>query len=172
MTIENMKKKLHPQIKPLFPDNTLAQGFALSNMTAARDFYTTNRQKLGTPDSPPAGLEHDIATVTSYDGAHIELRIAKPENKTKGPCVLWMHGGGYVMGEARFDDALLFALAQQLDIIAASVEYRLAPEHPFPAPIEDAWHALLYLASRHDVDESAIAIERQRRGWHDRCLLF
>jgi len=50
------------------------------------------------------------------------------------PALLWVHGGGYVIGTAAQDDAICGHIAQSLGIVVAAVDYRLAPEHPFPVP--------------------------------------
>ena len=58
-----------------------------------------------------------------------------------GPALLWIHGGGYVGGSARLDDKLCRRFAEQLGIVVAAVDYRLAPEHPFPAGLDDCYAA-------------------------------
>jgi acetyl esterase/lipase len=69
-----------------------------------------------------------------------------------------MHGGGFVMGSAAQDDAVCRHFATTLGIVVASVEYRLAPEHRFPVPVEDCHDALGWLARQTYVDPARIAI--------------
>jgi acetyl esterase/lipase len=69
-----------------------------------------------------------------------------------------MHGGAYVTGTAQLDDRVCRAFADALDIVVASVDYRLAPEHPYPAALDDCDTALQYLAALPDVDPSRVAI--------------
>jgi acetyl esterase/lipase len=69
-----------------------------------------------------------------------------------------MHGGGYVIGNAHMDDRLCGAFASALDITVASVDYRLAPEHPYPAALEDCRQALHRLADLPEVDATRIAV--------------
>jgi acetyl esterase/lipase len=94
----------------------------------------------------------------------VPLRVHRPTGFSRasvdspGPAVLWIHGGGYVMGTAAQDDAGSRQLADTLGAVVASVDYRLAPEHPHPGPIEDCYHALLWLAAQPDVDPARIAI--------------
>ncbi|GMM94214.1 alpha/beta hydrolase [Qipengyuania sp. MTN3-11] len=64
-----------------------------------------------------------------------------------GPCVLFIHGGGFVIGDIEVYDALCTEFAVQLDLPVVSVEYRLAPEHPFPAAPDDCEAAARWLAS-------------------------
>ncbi|WP_241385088.1 alpha/beta hydrolase [Rhodococcus sp. CH91] len=75
-----------------------------------------------------------------------------------GAALLWIHGGGYVFGRAAQDDALCRRFADRLGIAVASVDYRLAPEHPYPAPLEDCLRAYEWLRSRPEVDPARIAV--------------
>jgi acetyl esterase/lipase len=63
-----------------------------------------------------------------------------------------------VLGTAARDDPVCRQFAAEAGVLVASVEYRLAPEHPFPAPLEDCYAALKWLASRPNVDSARIAI--------------
>ena len=59
-----------------------------------------------------------------------------------GPALLWIHGGGYVIGSAAQDDELCRRFARELGATVAAVDYRLAPEYPYPTPLEDCYSAL------------------------------
>jgi hypothetical protein len=89
----------------------------------------------------------------------ITVRLHHPRVTARTtPALLWAHGGGYVIGTAAPDDALCRVVAEQLNVLVAAVDYRLAPEHPFPVPLEDCHDALVWLAARPDVDAERIAI--------------
>jgi acetyl esterase/lipase len=91
--------------------------------------------------------------------AAVSVRLHRPAPTTSPvPALLWMHGGGYVMGTAAQDDAVCRRFAQELGMIVAAVEYRLAPEHPFPVPLHDCHDALVWLAHQPDVDATRIAV--------------
>ena len=75
-----------------------------------------------------------------------------------GPALLWIHGGGYVIGHPGQDDELCRRFARRLGVTVASVDYRLAPEHPYPAPVEDCYSALTWLAALPSVDPARVAI--------------
>jgi acetyl esterase/lipase len=81
-----------------------------------------------------------------------------PADRNPAPALLWIHGGGMVIGTAAQDDRLCRQFAERLGIAVAAVEYRLAPEHPFPAPLEDCYAALSWLAGQPGVDASRLAI--------------
>jgi acetyl esterase/lipase len=83
------------------------------------------------------------------------------------PAVLHIHGGGYVMGVPEFNDARNRQLARDVGCAVLSVDYRLAPETPFPGGIEDCYAALLWLhrhAARIGVDAERIAISGESAG--------
>jgi acetyl esterase/lipase len=90
------------------------------------------------------------------------VRVYQPTDRPPTlPALLWIHGGGYVLGSVERDDLLAKHLAKVGQCVVASVEYRLAPEHPFPAPVEDCYAALKWLASHSSefgVHKSRIAI--------------
>ncbi len=91
----------------------------------------------------------------------VPVRLHLPPGYRSGdvaPTVLWIHGGGYVIGLAAQDDAWCAELARRLGAVVAAVDYRTAPEHPHPAPIEDCHAALVWLAARPDVDAGRIAV--------------
>jgi len=87
------------------------------------------------------------------------VRLHHPEHRVHdGAALLWIHGGGMVMGSAHQDDALCKRFAAALGVTVASVEYRLAPEHPFPAPLDDCLAALEWLAAQPGAHPGRIAI--------------
>jgi acetyl esterase/lipase len=88
------------------------------------------------------------------------VRVHRPDGDDRGPrpALLWIHGGGYVMGTAAQDDALCRRFARELGIVVAAVDYRRAPEHPFPVPLHDCHDALVWLAARSDIDATCVAV--------------
>ncbi len=99
----------------------------------------------------------DVELISLGSGAGV--RLFRPVGVTETtPALLWIHGGGYVVGTARQDDPLCRRFSERLGITVASVEYRLAPEHPYPAPLEDCYSALACLAGLPAVDSRRVAI--------------
>jgi len=97
----------------------------------------------------------DVLTIT--DG--VRVRLFRPANRTApGPALLWIHGGGYVIGTAAQDDVLCKRYAAKLGVTVASVDYRLAPEHPYPAAVEDCYTALKWLSALPAVDRNKVVI--------------
>ena len=78
------------------------------------------------------------------------------ESREAGPCVIFIHGGGFVIGDRDVYNSLCTEIAHRLDLPVISVEYRLAPEHPFPAAPDDCEAAARWVASSPDVLERNI----------------
>jgi acetyl esterase len=77
----------------------------------------------------------------------IPMRIYRPQARSGGPLVVWFHGGGFVVGDLDTHDAPMRALANRCRCTVLSVAYRLAPEHPYPAGVEDAYASLDWAAT-------------------------
>ncbi len=78
----------------------------------------------------------------------IPLRFYDPrDSREPGPCVIFIHGGGFVIGDLEVYDSLCTEIAHQLDLPVVSVDYRLAPEHPFPAAPDDCEAAARWVAT-------------------------
>jgi acetyl esterase/lipase len=75
----------------------------------------------------------------------VGLRVyTPPEKGSDRPCLLWIHGGGYFMGSALVTDPRLQRWVEDLGCVIVAVDYRLAPEHPYPAALEDCATALAW----------------------------
>lgn len=98
-----------------------------------------------------------VEVLTLASGVGVRLH-RPPGVTTPGPALLWIHGGGYVIGDAAQDDVLCRRFARELGVTVAAVNYRLAPEHPYPVPVEDCYAALSWLARLPSVDPERVAI--------------
>lgn len=95
------------------------------------------------PDAPPVDVQDD--TCVGHGGATVPLRVYRPTSATGG-LVLYVHGGGMILGSVELYDPLLRFLAGSSGSTLVAVDYRLAPEHPHPTPVEDAYAALVWAA--------------------------
>jgi acetyl esterase/lipase len=104
----------------------------------------------------------DIELDGSGNPDGLNVRLYRPVNcESSTPVMLWLHGGGYIMGSLEMDVGFLQNLAHAAACVIVSVDYRLAPEHPFPCALDDAYHALRWLhknAVQLDIDSQRIAI--------------
>jgi acetyl esterase/lipase len=91
--------------------------------------------------------------------AKIRLRLYRPRAASeKLPVLLWFHGGGHLIGRPEQDDLLCAQYAQEAGIVVISVDYRLAPQNPFPAALDDAYAALTFIYAK----AGALAIDATR----------
>ena len=88
--------------------------------------------------------------------AAVSVRVFRPASGGDGRALLWIHGGGMVIGAAKMDDVYCRRIARGLGITVASVDYRLAPEHPYPLPLEDCYAALQWLAAQPGTSRIAV----------------
>ena len=93
-------------------------------------------------------------------GDGIPVRVYRPRQTGPVADVVYLHGGGFVIGDLDTHDGVCRRLCHDTDAVVVSVDYRLAPEHPFPAAVDDAWTALRYVARPH-----RRLRRRRRRGW-------
>ncbi|WP_161780935.1 alpha/beta hydrolase [Criblamydia sequanensis] len=84
--------------------------------------------------------------IPGRDNHKIPLRIYIPNATTSLPVMVYFHGGGWVFGSVEEADAVCRRLSNHLGCIIASVDYRLAPEFPFPKPLEDAYEAVKWVS--------------------------
>jgi len=101
-------------------------------------------------------------------GRELMVRVYRPRPGTL-PAILYLHGGGWVAGSVESHDGGCAKLAQDASAVVASVQYRRAPENPFPAPNDDAFEALLWLARSArdlDVDGARLAVAGDSAGAH------
>ncbi|WP_123043223.1 alpha/beta hydrolase [Cohnella candidum] len=116
---------------------------------------------------PPFAKSDAVLTTVRYisggDENEMLIKIYEPAGREgrRLPALLWIHGGGYVLGHPDGDDGLCEDFVKTADCVVVSPDYRLAPEYPYPAPIEDCYAALVWLAEAAEdlkIDPSRIAI--------------
>lgn len=138
---------------------------AFPALSLEKEILPQIREALATLTQPLEQTEVSIEEVAiqSYDNEEIKVRVYKPTKEIEGklPGFLWIHGGGYVLGTAEADDALCVNIVNNANCVVVSVDYRLAPEYPYPAPVEDCYSALCYLVNNADelgVDTDKIGV--------------
>lgn len=95
------------------------------------------------PEAAP-GLSVEHVLIAERESGPVRGLLYVPEHAS-GAGLLYLHGGGFVSGSAQRDDAITRRLASVFGLIVLSVDYRLAPEHPCPAALDDAFDALIWL---------------------------
>jgi acetyl esterase len=102
------------------------------------------------------GEPEEVASVRDERVGEACVRVYEPVDH-RGGALLWIHGGGWIMGNLSSYDPLCRALANRAGVVVVSVDYRLAPESPFPGPVEDSEAALRWLASSYAGEPLAVA---------------
>ncbi|MCD5978420.1 alpha/beta hydrolase [Pseudomonas quasicaspiana] len=123
------------------------------------------RNRVSSGYKPTSTARCDQRWATDTEGLRIRLCIYRPDatvaNEKILPAILYIHGGGFVLGRPEMADDYLANLANTLKTVVVAPDYRLAPEHSFPAPLEDCYTALKWLfseASSLGVSESRLVI--------------
>lgn len=158
-----MTNDRHELVEPEIAE-VLAQ-FPLDLGALSDDLLATLREGLiNTPPVPLSdAVERTDAEVPAHQGEPaVALRIHRPKQVTEPcGCLYWMHGGGLVLGSHTMEDARFDRWCQLFGIVGVAVEYRLAPETPYPGPVEDCYRGLAWVhahAQELGVDPGRIGI--------------
>lgn len=119
--------------QPRYQDVGIAEARALNR-----------RRNLPDGATPPIDLFAVEALQIAGPGGTLPLRLYRPSAERPLPLLVYLHGGGFVAGDLDTHDTILRRLAREACILILSVDYRLAPEHPFPAAVDDARAATVY----------------------------
>lgn len=150
---------LHPEIAPFFRKMTGLQPpmeeRAAQDVRALMDGFAMNGM-----EPRPADIEVEDH-VGDFRGRKIRLRLYRPKGTDgKLPVMLYFHGGGWVIGNIDTHDRYVCCLSRESGVAYLAVDYRLAPEHPYPACIEDAYDSLLWVHAHAD----ALGLDHTRIG--------
>jgi len=137
---------LHPQARALLDliDQRAAPAVHEQTPLEARESYRA-RRFFTQPDAQPVAQVRELTA----DGPHgpIAMRLYRPAPETSGtlPVLVYFHGGGWVIGDLDTHDALCRALANGSGCAVVSVDYRMGPEHRFPAAVDDCLAATYWV---------------------------
>ncbi len=154
---------LDPDCKKVHEIYALAKRPPLETMTPAeaREGYRRGTAILGA-DPVEVGATED--KVADGPAGKIPLRIYRPKGAAAGrmlPALVYFHGGGWTIGDFDTHDSVCRALANESGAVVVAVDYRLAPEHRFPAAVEDAFAATKWIAAnaaRLGIDAARLAV--------------
>ena len=127
--------------------------------TEARASYRA-RRSFTQPDAPEVGRVQDLSF--QHSGVDIAVRVYHPAAASPAlPALVYLHGGGWTIGDLDTHDVLCRSLCQQAGGVVVAVDYRMGPEHKFPAAYDDAVAAWQWVASQSEalsIDPARIAI--------------
>jgi acetyl esterase len=137
--------ELHPQLGALVFGARMAREVGgRRDLTEERAGYAQDAEALGGPREPVARIE-DVRIPRAEPAGEVPARAYWPrEPATPLGTVVWLHGGGWYLGDLDGIDRVVRALANAAGAVCLSVDYRLAPEHPFPAALQDVRAALAW----------------------------
>lgn len=145
------------EVRERFP----SLGFDLRDLAGSRTILKKLAERARIRDTSSIAVE-EFAITHPEDSTTLNLKSFRPlTGSTEKPALLWIHGGGYVMGSAGDTDQTLAHIALETDCTVFSVDYRLAPEHAYPAALDDCFDCLLWLqkhANQLKIDPARIAI--------------
>ena len=145
------------EVRERFP----SLGFDLRDLAGSRTILKKLAERARIRDTSSIAVE-EFAITHPEDSTTLNLKSFRPlTGSTEKPALLWIHGGGYVMGSAGDTDQTLAQIALETDCTVFSVDYRLAPEHAYPAALDDCFDCLLWLqkhANQLKIDPARIAI--------------
>jgi len=134
---------------------------AVGDVAGRRALWEPVIGAAGTAQPIPADVTTSEHHATADDGARVRMRWYAKDGATPGSAVLFLHGGGYIFGHIDLFDGPVSRYVSASGVPMLSVDYRRAPEHPFPTPLEDAYAALRWLhehAAELGVDPGRIGV--------------
>jgi len=157
------------------PDTAALNAAMIALMTPLPNWWNTSAavaregRRLGRGPFPPYVLSPRARTIVieGRDGNEIPLRVIAPIHAPRG-VYLHCHGGGWVLGSADMSDPMLERIADNTGLAVVSVEYRLAPEHPYPAGPDDCESAAAWLVAnmKREFGCEALTIGGESAGGH------
>jgi acetyl esterase/lipase len=154
MSIANVDPELRPGLDAYLSAN---RTYDAEGLRAYRE-QISGYLKAAPKFRPPSVLVDDVSIPGPGGHGELALRVFRPATSETVPAVYWMHGGGMMVGTMDMDDAFLVRMVDRLKLAAVSVEYRLAPENPDPAPLDDCFTGLQWVVDHAD----EFAIDRER----------
>ena len=152
----NLNERIHPELK---------QGFAsLPEIDITAETLPAIRKAF---ERSPESLPKDEA-VNVYDeviSSGLRVRVYTPKTEQKEyPALLWIYGGGHILGTPEQDEALLLRFVKEAGCIVVAPDYRHAPEHPYPADIDDCYTALVWMTENLPIRKDKVAVAGQSAG--------
>lgn len=151
---------VHPQIKLALEALAKANLPPIQTLSALKAREVMNAMSKARGGQPAPVAKTEDRTVPGPHG-DVPVRIHWPKAKGPYPVFVYFHGGGFVIGDIDTHDTIARNICGGADVAVVSVDYRLAPEHKFPAAAEDAWAAYQWARSAPsglDIDASRIAV--------------
>jgi len=159
----NYRDRIHPDLLELYDSGA---DFQFDFPDFVRNFLEEEFKTIGLPKCDSVQVTEQY--ISGKNGENdIYIRIYRPSDSGIKPGLLWIHGGGYIGGLIKRDEGLCIRFANEAKCCVVSVEYHLAPEYPFPRPLDDCYSALTWFynnAAELNVDKTRIAVAGNSAG--------
>ena len=156
----SLSEHLHPDMQILFEARESVDIKPTKNSVAGyRSFWEHYYRAI--PNPRPDTIKIDDFTV-SVEDHEVPVRVYRPADvQDNAACVIYLHGGGFMLGDLESSDIIAWGFASEAGAVTISVDYRLAPEHPYPAALDDTYGVLCWVhdnASRIGINPDRIAL--------------
>ena len=150
---------VHPQVRAML-EKMIELGIPkVQDLSAAAARDLVEQLSAARLDSyPPPEVVEVVSTTTGPGFGHVPVRIYRASEEADAPSIVFFHGGGHVFGSLDSYDSAARFLARTTGSTLVSVDYRMGPEHPFPAAAQDAYDATRWVAAQAD----KLGIDRDR----------
>ena len=168
----NIRDRMDPEVRAVLESSPHSlQAMALSGKKLSEKRQAMDAlcdQLLASMAPNDRVIKRDRMIPGPQGGPDVRVRIYRPADQTAPlPGLCWMHGGGMTMGKPELCERLVSSFVERVGCVAVSVDYRLAPEHPHPAPVGDCYAALSWIAQHADelgIDVGRLAIGGESAG--------
>jgi acetyl esterase len=155
--------KIHPDMQVLI-DASNSAGPHGETVEEKRAYWYAYTRSLNRPAPDSIAIEDRVVQAA----LPVPVRVYRPPGLDgPRPCIIYMHGGGFMLGDLDSSDSIAWGFAEETGAVVVSIDYRLTPEHPYPAGIEDCRTVLLAVAQEPNawgIDPSRIAIAGDSAG--------
>ena len=155
---------MHPDMQVLI-DARAAAGEKGDDADGARRFWTAYTGALSQPCPPDMEMRDAVVPTPDHQ---VPVRIFRPAGGDgPRPCIIYLHGGGFMLGDLDSSDSIAWGFAQNTGAVVVSVDYRLTPEHPYPAAFNDSYGTLCHVAANpadYGIDPARIALAGDSAG--------
>ncbi len=152
----DIDERIHPLLKQYLA-NKAPRVINTETLPALRKALTIPTEAL--PKNDRVSVRNEIFA----SGLRVRVYTPKAE-KSEYPALLWIHGGGHIMGTPEGNEALLLRIADEIGCIVAAPAYRQTPENPYPADLDDCYSALVWMTENLPVRKDRVAVAGQSAG--------
>lgn len=143
-----LPEKLHPDMQILLDARESVGGVDTStkSVDSYRTFWERYYRAITNPRPDDIEVVDSLVPVSDATGrAEVPIRIYRSASvPNNAPCIIYMHGGGFMLGDLESSDIIAWGFTSETNAVTISVDYRLAPEHPYPAALNDTYAVLCW----------------------------